>query len=355
MKKSFLLVAITLMTLSCLFPNNSKVVRITSERANIRQLASTDSPILLSVKKDTLLPLLGKSGNWLRVEMPDGQASGYVHTSIAIVEDSPTDTIAPKQQKTTAEATKASKSPRSDIKQTQSRNEKGPAPKTTNYKKFYLSGFYTLPQLEESKDITLLTTIYYETASFNTSYQAEKGKGFAATIGYRLSPAIAIEAGADITSRNLGIATTYVIPHPLWAGVSRSGEVSHNGKLTENAFFINLAYSLQLNPLSIQLAAGPCLIMAQADIIESFSYAESEYPYSSVAVTQNMIQQKQNVFGFNGSVGAAFQFGQSLAVIANVRYISAKMTLTGDGADQSYPSELTLGGLKFGAGLQISF
>lgn len=344
MKKTILLLAICSLLTAGLLPDVQKVVRVTSELANIRQQASTTSPILLAVKKDTLLKLLGKNGNWLRVETPDGRSSGYIHNSLVVIEDARKD-LGPQDQA-------APKPPAEKIP----RGEKPLAfQKSAKDRKFYLTGSYSMSMLEETKNVGLAATIYYEDSGFSTEYQADKGSGFSLALGYRISPALSLEIGADVCSRDLGTTTAYSIPHPLWVGNPRSGETSRSGTMSENTVFLNIAYSLEMRPLFLQLSAGPCLVMAKADIIDDFNFSEGAYPFSSVSVTPVIIQEKKNVFGFNAGAAVGYRFSPSISVLAGIRYISAKLSLTGDGEDLTYPGELTLGGLKLGGGLQFSF
>lgn len=355
MKKAVLAAAFILLMASMAAAQSLKVVRITSERANIRQMASTDSPIVVTVKKDTLLPYLGKNGNWLRVETPDGRTSGYVHNSIAEVIDAPPGTVVKKPDETR----QAETSPPKKERTVSSKPVKVPRPSRVRggktEKKFYISGMYSMSTQEETKVVGLSSAIYFEDALFNSSYQMDKGQGFGAALGYRFASSLAFELGADISSRNMTITSTFAIPHPLWVGISRGGEVSHNGTIRENSFFANLVYVFSFRPLSVHISAGPCLVMAETDIIEDFQYSEGAYPFSTVTVNQTILREKQNVFGFNAGIGISYQFGDSFALIANVRYISAKMSLSGEGQDLTYPAEITLGGLKAGGGLQFSF
>jgi hypothetical protein len=58
-------------------------VRVTAERVNLRATASTDSQILTTVTKGTLLEMVGREGDWYRVVLPDGSgAAGYIHSAI---------------------------------------------------------------------------------------------------------------------------------------------------------------------------------------------------------------------------------------------------------------------------------
>ncbi len=355
MKKTILILTMTLILVAGLLADGQKVVRITSDKANIRQKAATDSPIVATVSKDTLLPLLGKSGNWLRVQTADGKASGYVHSSLAQVEDAPDGFQVRSAEATAAEEPTVEKKARHQEKKVKPTVQTPGFRKESSFKKMYLAGYYAMSQLQEDALVGFTTTIYYETAEFDSAYQADKGSGFALAFGYRFSEALAVEIGADISSRDLATTCTYVVPHPLWVGVTRSGEISNSGKLTENTAFLNLAYTLKLKPLTVQLSAGPCMVMAEADLIENFEYGEASYPYATVSVSPVMFKEKQNVFGFNAGLGVGYSFSDSLTLMVNARYISAKMTLDGDGQDLTYPAELKLGGLKFGAGIQFNF
>jgi hypothetical protein len=164
-----------------------------------------------------------------------------------------------------------------------------------------------------------------------------------------------VEVGADITSRKLDTLTGFSVPHPLWVGVLRGGELSRSGSLKENTFFLNLAYTLKFSALSLSLSAGPCMVMAQAELIDDFEYTEPAYPFSTVSVSAVTITEKQNIFGFNAGAALGYAFSDALSLVVNARFISAKMTLDGEGAGLIYPGQITLGGLRVGGGIQVSF
>lgn len=356
MKKTILIILLTLIMLP-LMGQAKKVVRVTAEHANIRQEASTESTILLGVTKDTRLILLGKNGNWLRVELPGGKSAGYIHSSLGVVEDAPAEVIvktevdkkaAPPPEKKAKE--KASPKPAPKL-----RKSRPSMKRSSDFKKMYIGAFYGISTQEESQTVGFTTPIYFEDAAFNTVYTAEKGKGFSALFGYRLSPALSVELGADITSRNLGTLTTFAIPHPLWPGIQRGGEHSQTGSLKENSIFLNIAYKLNFSSFYVTLSAGPCMVMAQADLIDDLTLTESAYPFETASVTPVMVQKKQNIFGFNGGAALGYAFTDSISLLVNFRFISAKMKIEGDDVGMLYPAEIILGGLRLGGGIQISF
>ncbi len=355
MKKVILILTLSLILVTGLFSQDHQVVRIISDQANIRQKASTDSPIVMTVTRDTLLPLLGRNGNWMRVQTPDGKASGYIHKSLVQIENAPAGSTVSVPAEKAAPVPKQQEEGKRIEKKANPVQRSPDARPGASVKKMYLAAFYAMSQLTENQTVGFDTTIYYETAGFDSAYHADKGSGFALAFGYRFTQDLAIELGADLCSRDLNTTSSYSIPHPLWVGILRSGEVNRSGSMTENTVYLNLAYTFRLKPLIIQVSAGPCMVMAKTEIIGDYEYTEASYPFESVNLSPVITEEKQNVFGFNGSLGVGYNFGDSFTLMAYTRYISAKMSLDGDGQDLIYPSEFKLGGLKFGAGIQFSF
>lgn len=56
-----------------------KQVQVTAERANIRKAAVLSAPLLLTVEKGRLLPVVQKDGEWYLIQLPDG-TPGYIHS-----------------------------------------------------------------------------------------------------------------------------------------------------------------------------------------------------------------------------------------------------------------------------------
>lgn len=61
---------------------------VTASSANVRHGPSTSSDIIANYERNTLLQIEGKSGNWYRITLPDGQ-KGFIYETLAEKRDSP--------------------------------------------------------------------------------------------------------------------------------------------------------------------------------------------------------------------------------------------------------------------------
>lgn len=331
-------------------------------RANIRELPGTQSRILAGVEQGRELDFTGRSGNWYEVILPEGRGTGFI--SAGIVEE--LNVVDPVSRTVeTAEKARTDK-PEKEVKKspapTAATPKKAPARRkpadktraaTTGRGKLYLAGFYNLGLQEDSTRADYQTILYFETASFSTAYELPRANSFSAALGYHFSPALALEVGADISSRNINAQNSFAIPHPLWTNSPRSGETAFTGKLEEKSAYLNLVLVLRFSPLQLRLAAGPCYLMAKAGIISDFSLAETAYPFETVSVSPQQVENTQNVLGFNAAAALGFSFSPNFSLLLQARYIGAQAEFT-SGTD--YPGlKINLGGLKLGGGLQISF
>src|SRR5690606_12793747 len=61
---------------------------VTASSANVRHGTSTSSDMIANYERNTLLQIEGKSGNWYRITLPDGQ-KGFIYETLAEKRDSP--------------------------------------------------------------------------------------------------------------------------------------------------------------------------------------------------------------------------------------------------------------------------
>ena len=61
--------------------SNKKTVIVTVDTGNMRDSASTDSPVIATVKKGVVFEALEMKGDWLKVRYKD-ELTGWMHTSL---------------------------------------------------------------------------------------------------------------------------------------------------------------------------------------------------------------------------------------------------------------------------------
>ncbi len=313
------------------------MLRIKVRTANIRSGPGLDQSIIRQMSQNTLLPAMEKQG-----EQPEIEA--FIHEStIEIVNTY-------KEQKETQQDKSQIFEPQNEtFVRSQPEPESNSRP---SLKRIYITAGFHAGFQEDSPNISWTETIYHEDASSSLDYQVKTGMPVTAALGFRFSRALSIEAGVDISSRDMTQGYASSIPHPLYFSAARQGEGTVNASLTENTAFLNLVYTLRFGNLGLELFGGPAYIMTEAAVISSLTFSES-YPYDSIALTAETTDIAQNIFGFNGGGHLIFFLGESIGLHAGARYISGQAAFE---PENGFPGpEITLGGLRAGGGIKIFF
>lgn len=212
----------------------------------------------------------------------------------------------------------------------------------------YNAGF-----LKESKSISWTQEVYQENAAYSVDYDAKKGNAFSFGIGYRFSPALGVDLGLEMASRDLSAINGGSIPHPLYFSSPREADSTKNYGLKENAAFLNLVYSIPFGKFEVDLFAGPAYFMTNIELTNEITFTESAYPYSTVSISSQSEKQKKSLVGFNAGTSLNFYFSKNVAISAGTRYLSAKASFL---PSSGIPTlSLGLGGLKLGGGLKLVF
>ena len=64
---------------------SAQTLRVTADRTNVRDKASTDGSIVVAVSKGDELEVLDRSGNWYHVRVKSSGAQGYVNALVVEV------------------------------------------------------------------------------------------------------------------------------------------------------------------------------------------------------------------------------------------------------------------------------
>jgi hypothetical protein len=224
--------------------------------------------------------------------------------------------------------------------------EKKPGRKSFSIRLGYNAGFAT-----QNASISWSREIYYEDAVFGVSYSAKKGNSFCAALGYKFARSLGIEIGVDVASRNLNANYDASIPHPLRFNSPREAQSGATYKIMENAAFINLVLTVPSDRFGLDIFAGPAYFFSSAELVRGIDYSQS-YPYSSITISAQNQKLSKNVFGFNGGASVTVTFTPNFGVFLSGQYFS--------GSADFRPSEvpglkLSLGGLKAGGGIKLSF
>ncbi len=127
-KHKYAIVLLAVLTVGLLFAANLSAfdpvqVRIKVERANVRQTAQMEAPVVGSAAKGDVFAVLGKEGDWYLIQLADG-TKGYVHQFVVdVVANAEAAKVAPTPEETQPVVRPAAKVPAS-----------APAPKIKKYR-----------------------------------------------------------------------------------------------------------------------------------------------------------------------------------------------------------------------------
>lgn len=329
-------------------------LKIMASLANIREGPSIKSNIVKQARAGTILKAVGKKGNWylvlITLEGVESEIKAYIHQSIVEEVIEPESVTIKSESINAPSRIEAKKPPQKKEIPTESKHT--PYVKPTSHKKAYIQVSYSMGFLEEITSSSWSGDIYHETANTGVDYNIQKGNSISAAFGYRFYKFLAIELGADITSRNVGGDYSATIPHPLLFKSNRQAEGVGSYTLSENSIVLNLVSSIRSSTFGLEIFAGPAYILSKANIVSKINFSDS-YPYDSISLNLNTADISKNIFGFNAGAHILFYFGENLAIYLDAHYISGKAVFE-TGTEVSSP-QMTLGGFKSGAGLRILF
>ena len=379
MKKCTILFLTVLLVTSFSF-SQIKKVRVIADKAFLYSNPKTRSDLIEIFKKGSILNVFcsGEKNGWYNVsgrsQRWGGVIIGFVQASqVEVIDERPK--AAPEKTQPVTEIEKTAKTQEvkkleeekpakieelvkaeniakhKEIATTEKPTIAVAVEKKSERKKFSIRLGYNAGFSAQNESVSWSKEIYYENALFGINYGAKKGNSFNFGLGYKFSHSVGIELGVDIASRNLNANYYASIPHPLYFNSPREAQNSASYKITENAAYLDLVLTVPLGKFGLDFFAGPAYIFSSAELISAVQYSQS-YPYTSVTISAQNQKFSKNVFGANAGVSLIFNFSQSVGVFIAGQYFSGNVRFK--------PSEvpelkLTLGGLKAGGGLKISF
>jgi hypothetical protein len=338
MKTLKLLLVIMAMVVLILPAQADLKVKIKAQKANVRATPDFSGQVVRQVAAGMVFAVIEKSGSWFKVQLPaDGvnpAQKGYINESV-VTELDEEEVVEPSQARS------------------QVQKPVKPRPVESNkFKRLSLRGSYFMGFTAETLTSTYTPTIYREQASFVTSYEAKKGNAIDVALGYKFSPALGVEVGGSIASRDVAAAMTAAVPHPLLFGNPRQASGSAGYKLKETDLYLNLMYTLDMKSLAIDLFAGPCYVMSEATVVTGYTLTDV-YPYTQVSVAFDSQAMKKNVIGFDAGIAAGYYFGDTVGLVVSGRFVSAKAKF--ETATDVPGVEYKLGGFQAGVGLKVKF
>lgn len=347
--------------------SEGKKAKVIVERENIHLDPKGTRAIIKTVNKGNVLTLFSSAKvnrNWYNAIFVTEEKisnSGYMQVSPFEITDLPPKIIKD-EKKEPPEKEKVVKVP--EIKKIEQKKpvavikekEKQPAlvseEKVQKDKKIFIKFHYTMGFSEDTKSVSWSEEIYFEDASYGINNDFKKGNSFNVSLGYKFASSIGIELGIDLCSRNILSDYNTSIPHPLLFNSPRVAEKEGNYKLTENAVYLNLVYSIPISKFSLDVFGGPAYFLSKIELIKEIQFSDS-YPYEQITISAGTEELKKNIFGFNAGASFNYNIAKGLNIFVNAQYFSSSADFE---PTSDIPGlKLTLGGFKAGAGFKILF
>jgi hypothetical protein len=362
MKRTFpvlLLIVVFVLAATGAFASGGLKVKVNVLMANVRQGANMSSAVLTQLPQGTVVDVMEKIGDWYRVSVTVAGSPAVGFLSKAVVDEvveaaPPVQNPAPKPVQPAARPS----APPAQVVKTAPAAAPAYAPADSSTPKLfvtlgYMMGFGTDSQVSSATD-----TIYSETATYNLAYQLKKGNAIDLSVGRYFGPSWGIKLGGSYISRDYTETTTYSVPHPLWFGNPRTGDITGTGlKVTDIEIYLNLFYVFKLGPVDAELYGGPCYSLSSATIISAIAVTEIAYPYQAVSTEYTIPQTAStisgNTFGFDAGLNVSYRLASSFGLYLDARYVSASATYKPGGIFPDLPA--ALGGLRAGGGLKVMF
>lgn len=340
MKFISLIIICILFSISFLFAETIKL-KVTVDTANIRELPSKNSNIIMHVPINTVLEASDKVDEWYVIAIPGKPAeNGFISEKTVTVigkEQKPASTLAakPKTQKPEIEKEKKQVSP-----------EKTYAVRK-NKMSIYALGGYSMKNNTFNDSWTFAA--YQEKGTFNGSYKIKSGFSFAGGASYMFMDRVGAMGMFHYFPGKESVDIHASIPHPFYFNKFREAQ-SQDSSLKYNEMNIDadvLFAVIQNKKLPIYAFGGVSIFKIKFDSVSKFQWSES-YPYDTAQITTLTTEQnKISPIGFNTGAIINFMISDRAGICGIVSYSTAKGKVNN--------IEITAGGLKAMAGIMFAF
>ncbi len=323
--------------------------------AKVRYGPSDVTRVIGALKAGTTLESLGRTGDWYKVALPDGEP-GYVHVSrVEVLPSSPVRApslpAAPAPQAPPPPVPKPPPTPAAPplpsaapppaalppqppppvlppapvvppptVVVTPVPPPEPPASKRTRFK-LLADGVYELSlSLEEARTFEE----FVEQGTLDNRYGFDGGPGVYAALQYDFAPSLGIRAAFGYAKRTGSAQFQGRFPHPFLFEQHReaSGELSDLA-FTETSGHLDLVYTAAAGPVDISLFGGGSILNVEADLIDSIQKTEA-YPYDTVSIAgATRTAVSDSPFGFNVGAGLDVRLNDHVALGAQFMFSRA--------------------------------
>jgi len=345
MKIKNVLISIIIIFCVCMVYAETIKLKVTADKANIRELPTKNSKSIMQIQKDTVLEATDKVGEWYVVTIPGKPAeNGFISEKTVVKIEGIETTIDTPIIKTEHPKSKSEKTIKKEEKRQQSISTY-----KEKKKKMRIFGFGGLSMNNSTFTDVWTFPAYQEDGNFNGSYKIKSGLSFGGGVSFLFTNKMGVLALFNYFPGKESVDSTASIPHPFYYNQFR--EVTYTNdtlKYTELSIDADIIFAISSGKkMPVYVFGGVTIFNMTFDSISSFEWSES-YPYDTAQITSVTIEQnKVKPIGFNAGVMINFMFSESAGINAIAAYSTGKGKVN--------EIEVTAGGFKVLGGIVIAF
>ena len=203
---------------------------------------------------------------------------------------------------------------------------------------------------------TTTTTVYLETATINTAYQAPRGGFFDGGVLIRIRRGFGVGAAVSAFSKSSAASVSGTIPHPFFSNRLRpiSGTTSPLER-SETAVYIQAAYVVSSRRIDVAISGGPAFFNVKQDLVTDARYdSKDDYPYDTATFEGAAISKAESrKVGFNVGADVGLKLSKNFGVGGLIRFSRASLTFPL--ANTASGVSTIAGGLHAGGGVRFFF
>ena len=344
MKFINILIICTLFSMSFLFAETIKL-KVTVDTANIRELPSKNSKIIMHVPIDTVLEASDKVDEWYVIAIPGKPAeNGFISEK--------TVTVIGKEQKPAIASAAKPETQKPEIVKENKKEKKQASPEESYAVHKKKLGIYALGGYSMKKSTfndTWTFAAYQENGTFEGSYKIKSGFSFAGGASYMFMDRVGVLGLFHYFPGKESVDIQASIPHPFYFNKFREAQSQDSSlKYSEMNIDADILFAVNQNKkLPIYAFGGVSIFKIKFDSVSKFQWSEN-YPYDTAQITTLTTEQnKISPVGFNAGVIINFMISDRAGICGIVSYSTAKGKVNN--------IEITAGGLKAMAGITFAF
>lgn len=334
---------LVLFVLLLLFSTSSAfadTVRVFSDRALVWTRPSGVSVVITQLKKDDVVEVVRRTGDWYEVRLPSGTLGLETRTGYVLASQVVLDTLkAPSPPSQAARAATAREPQRS-----------------ANKESFLnIDGVYRVGQDDLTRASKAFSDVLAEEGTITSNYGDNTGWSFEVMAGQAVWNSLGFGVGVGYYLRDRSVAVEAAVPHPFLFNRLRPATFDTEPlSAHEAAVHIPVVWMPAFGRVRLLAFAGPSIFRLSQVVVTGVTLNEA-YPYDTVAISGVTIADRTaTVFGYHAGGDVSYLFSRSLGLGAGVRYSRSQATIE-FADDEDVTTVGIAGALQVVAGVRFRF